>query len=126
MRSFGLDANFGDLALLLDLSASAGDHGLRCPTSFGDCHSFLVEHLLPARFLALEDGKPGLANLLFVFRGFAVCGGDIGAGFFGGSNGLAAAFGESANQGVMDNYAIQNPYENKEDDGRNGSERKFA
>jgi len=51
---------------------------------------------------------------------------DLGPGILDRSSGLAATLRKGSNERVVNDYAVENPYDNKEDDGRNASERKFA
>src|SRR5271170_1691715 len=63
--------------------------------------------LLAARFLILEYLLAGFTEALFVFGGTGFGRGDVGARFFHGSLGTAAALGQDGGQRAVDQERIK-------------------
>src|ERR1019366_1667676 len=78
--------------------------------------------LLATGFLVLEDFLAGFTQALLVVGGAGLGGGDIGARFFHGTLGAAAALDEHGGQRPMDEESIEDVKRGQKDDRGHGSE----
>src|SRR5215475_9016184 len=126
MRTLGLHQRLCDLCLFLDFSACRSNSHLRSRPGFRNGFGLFVKNLLTQTFHALENRNASIVKLLLVFSGLLLGCCNVGLGLLHRPDGLAASFSERTGKRVVNDYPIQNPNENKEDDGRDCSERKFA
>ncbi len=110
--------------LLVDFQTSAGLLDLFMGTRAGliDGLTSRMVGLLASGFLILEDLLAGLTEALFVVGGTGFGGCDVGAGFFHGTLGTAAAFRQYSGQGPIDQHYIKDVEHHQKNNGRHASE----